>query len=259
MIELPNSKKKDGIYFLSDDSCLHEIEKIYLNVRNKEGRIYSDGELKSLPELPANHPLHNEWKVRQKSAQALLKYFSSLRSKLILDLGCGNCWLSNLLSESTNNFVFALDINKFELKQGERVFGKNQRLIISCGNIFEDIFPPQIFDYIIIASAVQYFENISDLIDRLLILIKQNGEIHIIDSNFYNDDEIIPAKKRTELYYKELGFPEMSGFYHHHKWSELKKYNYQVLNKQEIIFTKLNNRLRLHLPHMFPWIRIKNC
>ncbi len=259
MIELPDSKKIEGIYFLSDDSCLQEIEKIYLNVRKKEGRIYSDEELKSLPELPSNHPWHNEWKVRQKSAQALLKYFSSLQSKLILDLGCGNCWLSNLLSESTNNSVFALDINKLELKQGERIFGKNQRLIISFGNIFEDIFPPRIFDCIIIASAVQYFENVSDLIDRLLILIKQKGEIHIIDSNFYNDDEIIHAKKRSELYYSRLGSPEMSWFYHHHKWSELKKYNYQVLNKQKFIFTKLNNRLRLHSPHVFPWIRIKNC
>ena len=46
-LKLDPSSLKDGIYILSEIN--NEFEKIYLKVREKENRIFSDDEVKKLP------------------------------------------------------------------------------------------------------------------------------------------------------------------------------------------------------------------
>ena len=56
-------------------------------------------------------------------------------------------------------------------------------------------------DIIIINAAVQYFPDFKRLLEKLLTLIKENGEIHIIDSPFYSEMKWTMPKRRTIDYY----------------------------------------------------------
>ena len=52
-----------------------EFEQTYLKIREQENRIYTDEELKKLPEIEYTHPLKVEWKLREKSMNRLIKHF----------------------------------------------------------------------------------------------------------------------------------------------------------------------------------------
>ena len=257
MIILPEDKIVNQIYYLSEETGFNRQERTYLEARLKEGRIYSNEILAKLPYICREHPLANEWRLREASMKSLIKYFLPYKDLEILDLGCGNGWLSNQLAVNTENYLAALDVNKPELEQAVNVFSSNKRLRFIYGDVFENILPQKSFDAVIISSVIQYFEEPALLIERLFDLLNVDGEIHIVDSNFYRSYEIKDAKSRSELYYKNLGYPEMSQFYHHHGWNGLKKFRYEILNKSSLKFGKIMNRLFGIQNSPFPWIRIK--
>jgi ubiquinone/menaquinone biosynthesis C-methylase UbiE len=257
MIILPEEKKENQVYYLSPISCFEFLEQTYFDVRLKEGRIYPNDVLAHLPLTGRDHPLYYEWRIREASMKSLIKYFSPYKELEILDLGCGNGWLANQLSNKTENYVFALDINRHELEQGSTVFAANKRLQFIYADIFENVLPQRSFDAVIISSAVQYFEELSILIERLFNLLNITGEIHIIDSNFYKEGELRNARHKTKAYYKKLGYPDMSRFYHHHKWKDLEEYKFQILNKTNYKIGKMMNKIIRINYSPFPWIRIK--
>lgn len=228
-------------------------EMLYLKVREKEGRVYSEDIIENLPEINKHHKFELEWKIRKDSAIKIVKYFRSFKNKKILDLGCGNCWLSNYINKNTDNEVFGLDLNLFELKQGAKVF-RDSKLKLVYGNIFTDIFSSHIFDFIILSSTIQYFDNLKELLMRLSHFLAPNGEIHIFDSPIYNKDRIKTAINRTKEYYIKIGEPEMTNFYFHHSWEDLEKFNFKILNKKNFNLIKLFRKFSIVNP--FPWIRI---
>jgi len=257
MIALPEDKRENNIYVLSDNLLFRQLEKTYLDTRKEEGRLYTDNILAQLPLVPKGNPLYYEWKIRAGSLKSLIKYFASNKNLEIMDLGCGNGWMANRLSEKTENFVYAVDINLPELKQGAAVFNGNERLKFIYADVFEDALPANSFDAVIISSAIQYFAKPAELIKKLLKLLKTSGEIHIIDSNFYSDQELNDAKSRTVLYYKSIGHPEMVEYYHHHNWKVLNEFNYNIINTVNFKFAGIINKAFRTSISPFPWIRIK--
>lgn len=229
---------------------------LYLKVREKEGRLYSDDVVAKLPLFPKNHVLSDEWQARFRSAQRLRKYLSQKNAQLkILDLGCGNGWLSNFLTQD-NHFVFGIDQNLFELKQASRVFNENKKLFFLKADIFSAPFLKESFDIILVASAVQYFPDLTKLLKTLFHYLKPNGEIHILDSSFYTDNEIPQAIRRSEEYYSSLGFPEMSKYYFHHRISELQKFSPKWLYRPNLFSLRLKQILRKAISP-FPWVVIQ--
>src|SRR5215469_6131351 len=92
------------------------FEKQYIQVRSLEGRLYPDDELISLPEIGAAHPHFREWQWRKRSARRLIRYLTSKEKALeILEVGCGNGWLTHLLAEIPGALVTGTDINFTEL------------------------------------------------------------------------------------------------------------------------------------------------
>ncbi len=101
---------------------------------------------------------------------------------------------------------------------------------------------------------MQYFPDLKILLGKLLNLIKENGEIHIIDSPIYTVNEAIQAKQRTRDYYLSLGFPEMSNNYYHHNWNEFRGFKYKLLYNPLSVIKKLRQLIVKDSP--FPWIKI---
>ncbi|HEY4209821.1 MAG TPA: class I SAM-dependent methyltransferase, partial [Puia sp.] len=130
------------------------FEKAYIVTRSLEGRLYTDEELIRLPDLPEAHPHYKEWRLRKASGQRLLRYLARKKRSLeILEIGCGNGWLSHLMSDIRGAEVTGLDINFTELQQAARVFNDAPNLNFIHGDIRSGILEDRLFDCIVLAST----------------------------------------------------------------------------------------------------------
>ncbi len=255
MINLSTDCLKEGVYYLSPQGYFNSKENLYLKVRTKERRIYDDETLELLPLIKANHQHFDEWQFRKITADNLVRYFSKYSSLSILDVGAGNCWLSNLISSKTGNTVFAIDLNEFELKQGAKVFNNNKKLKIIYGDIFMDLFDKDSFDTVLFASSIQYFSDLVNTINKTFNYVRPGGSIFIADSNFYKEDKIAPAEERTKKYYDELGIPEAAKSYFHHSYKDLFNFNPEIIENRTLL-NKILSGTGLKKLSPFPLIKI---
>lgn len=237
----------------------NDFESLYLQLRQKERRVYSDEEVAALPGIAASHPHAREWELRKLSAEKLVAYIQKQKlgsqdrsSVKILEIGCGNGWLSHQLSGIAQSHVIGIDINFNELQQAARVFQNRANLHFLYSSPASEIFEKGQFDIIVFAASIQYFQSLKDTLGNTIQLLNANGEIHIIDSFFYPASGLQAARQRSLLYFEAAGFPEMADWYFHHSWEDLDAFNHSLLYDPAAFFNKL---LMNKIP--FPWIRIK--
>lgn len=227
-----------------------EFERLYIAVRDKEQRVYTDTQLKLLPRIAPGHIHAGEWKVRERSADRLIAYLRKKRKPLnILEIGCGNGWLSAKLAGLKNSRVTGLDINGVEINQAKRVFVLPNLEFILC-SFSPEIFNRSKFDIIVFAASFQYFSGPDVIIREAFKALKAEGEIHLTDTHFYEPAAQQEAGRRTLHYYMNLGYPEMAANYHHHTLGFLQQFNHNIL------YTPRNLVNRLWKRDPFYWIRI---
>lgn len=242
-------------HLLNENSSVeNEFGKLYISLREKEGRIFTDKEIRKLPEVSTSHPHFKEWKIRKNSCKKLLKHVKQKGHICnILEIGCGNGWLSAQLSQATSGEITGIDINRIELKQAKKVFASKQNLKFISDDIRSGILAEKKFDLIVFAASIQYFKSLKEIVNTALQYLTLQGEIHILDSIFYSPKEIVLAKKRSKKYFTDSGFPTMSKFYFHHGLNELMPFNYTVLYDPHTWMNRL-----LHRKNPFYRIVIKN-
>ncbi|HYM93492.1 MAG TPA: class I SAM-dependent methyltransferase [Chitinophagaceae bacterium] len=212
------------------------FEELYLQLRKQENRIYTDEQVALLPDIDPGHCHSKEWQIRKRSSQRLFRYLRAKGKTLeILEIGCGNGWLSAKLSGIASASVTGLDINSYEIEQAKRVFKKNTNLRFEQGNPFTGILNDEQFDIIIFAASIQYFSSLQRIIKKALSLLRLGGEIHIIDTNFYKESELKNARLRSKNYYEMIGHPCMAEYYFHHCIDELKAFNYKVIRYPDFL------------------------
>ena len=242
-----------AITYLTDPDPI--FEKLYLEVRKKEGRSFPEEEIRLLPELPKGHPLHNEFQLRKRNAIRFAGYVHCKGEQLnILELGCGNGWFSNFLSKHCKpGKMAAMDVNEFELRQAAKTF-QNSTISWIYGDIFTASISDPPFDIIVLNASVQYFKDLDKLTVRLNELLSPGGEMHFMDTVFYGSErERVAAQKRTREYYTQLGFPEMADHYFHHCINEPGKVDVmQQPSASKNMFSKLSGGIA----DPFHWIRI---
>ena len=235
------------------ETVLYDFLEQYYLLRRKEGRIYADEEVNKLPEINSQHQHYQEWQIRKRSCQQLLKYLSRKNISLdILEVGCGNGWLSANLSTIPSVSVTGIDLNRVEIKQAQRVFTNIGNLkFLNCSLDDEEIKHRQ-FDTIVFAASIQYFSSLTDVLYSTLNILKPDGEIHILDSHFYNKNGVDSARERSANYYRSIGFPEMCQHYFHHSLEDIKLFNYEVLYNPHSFFNRMKKT-----KNPFPWICVK--
>jgi len=237
------------------------FERCYLKIRQQEGRLYRDVEVKKLPYASTGNPHYREWQLRAKSWERLKKHLTKQRPAPVrlLDLGCGNGWVTARIArlpgwEQTH--LTGMEINREELTQAKRLFAlPNVQWRIA--DIFdENAFAPASLDCILVNSVIQYFPDLPVLLGRLLEVLRAGGEIHLLDSPVYERSTIAAARQRSHDYYSKMGTAEMAAFYYHHCWDDLQPFHPKVLYDPRAF----GNRLRQWLGRSdspFPWIVIE--
>lgn len=163
-----------------------------------------------------------------------------------------------MLARNLDALVIGVDVQRTELRQATHAFGEQQNLYFMYVNIFRDVFRKQSIDAIILAASVQYFENFNELISKLLSLLKDTGEIHIMDSPFYgSQDDVSLARQRSERYFVLTATPEMCGKYFHHSFQQLAHYNHKVLYNPKSVISRLKRKVIKLSQGVFPWICIR--
>jgi len=228
------------------------FEDIYIATREKEQRLYTDEQVASLPCIEPTHIHYKEWEIRKRSSTRLFNRLQQKKKPLtILEIGCGNGWLSAKLAGIKDAEVTGIDINKTELEQARRVFGNKWNIDFLLEDTWDMNMDDAGFDVIVFAASIQYFQSFESIIQAAMLLLNKNGEIHILDSHFYRNSELDEAANRSLHYYTTLGFNEMANQYFHHPFSSLKKFNHKILFDPASIKNKLFNKA-----DPFPWICI---
>ncbi|GAA4338253.1 class I SAM-dependent methyltransferase [Flaviaesturariibacter amylovorans] len=225
------------------------FEPAYLALRAKEGRLYSDAELRMLPEVPSDHPYAAEWELRRLSAGRLCRWLGAQRRPLrVLEVGCGNGWLAHRLAAVPQCVVVGTDINRQELAQAQRVFVRSNLFFTDTGL---DRFTPGSFDVVVFAAALHYFPDLGGALQAALALLKPGGAVHVVDTYFYGNREAVAAAARSRAYFASMGCAGMAGYYFHHRRAALAPFRPRLGNRAEMIFGLLRRGAR-----PFPWYTI---
>jgi SAM-dependent methyltransferase len=251
---------KNSVYCINEKPADKSFGDLYIKMRTLEGRLYDDSSLRKLPDIDKNHRHYKEWNIRKNSSEKLIKYLSGLKKQKlnIMELGCGNGWLANKISELNNTCVLGVDVNLLELEQAARVFGNKPNLIFAYADIFNSKLNDMKFDIIILASVLMYLPDINSLIDKLLGMLNPSGEIHIIDNVFYDESKIDSARKKTLEHYGLLGIPEMAVQVHHHLLNKLDKYNPQLIYNPHKFSERVKRKVFNSNSSPFVWMKIRN-
>jgi SAM-dependent methyltransferase len=230
----------------------------YLRAREREGRLYSDEFVESLPSAPADHPLSAEWRLRADSSARLIRHLRGVRARRVVELGSGNGWLSAAIAAELGPTaqVVGLEANPVELEQARRVFADRPNLAFVEGDLERDAaLPLDLPDAVVLASAIQYVEELSALVARLRSQLASAGELHILDSPLYAPGEVPAARERTREHYEQIGVPEMAANYHHHTWDEVAAFRPTLAYRPAALAQRAAARLgRARSP--FPWLII---
>ncbi len=207
-----NLPVENGVHLLCDRV---PFEVLYEQARTAERRVLSDAQLLRLPD---GTDLWNaaEWLIRSHSADRLVHALSKRGNGLrILDVGCGNGWLSALL-QLNGHSVLGIDAFTLELEQAARVFRGGQAF--ARADLFTSPLPEHGFDVILFAASIQYFQDPSATMERARQLLASDGEVHVMDSILYRSKtETLAAVERSRSYYQGIGVPEMAAHYHAHE------------------------------------------
>ena len=229
------------------------FEKLYMQLRKKEQRLYTDEEVRNLPQIDATHPHFKEWLLRKRSCDGLIEYLDQKNKPLhILEIGCGNGWLSAQLAKNTSGQVVGMDINKEELTQAARVFSDISNLKFIAGDIRTAQLEHNNFDIIVFAASLQYFSSLKEIMQSAFQYLRAGGEVHILDTIFYKKNNVDAARQRTKDYYTTLGFPEATDYYYHHCIEDLKNFSTKILYDPDSWMHKFNKNKA-----PFFWVCIK--
>ena len=182
---------RDGIYrFLLPEREL-ELKPFlsqYQHVRQQEGNIARPAEYyRSLPSVSRDHPEAERWQIRRQSFEYLLRLLPKHPVK-ILDLGAGNCWLTNCLTALGHHCV-AVDLStSCDDGLGAREYYTSQFTCVQAD--FDSLpFVPRQFDAVIFNASLHYSPDVDRSLEQVNLMIRQKGMIFVSDSPTFRNHQ----------------------------------------------------------------------
>jgi protein-L-isoaspartate O-methyltransferase len=225
-------------------------DQVYFRSWQKKGNSYMDEEVAALPFIHASHPQYSEWTIRKHSLRALLNYIKNKKTFThILQVGCGNGWLSSRIAKAVDAEVTGIDINSHELNQAKRVFKNILNLNFINGRLEDDSLKNEKFDMILFEASAEYFPSLKQIMQIALEHITLQGEVHIMDSPFYQQHETSIARQHHE----QQSLDHMKTQRYYHTLADLENFQFKILHHPNSWKNKLSIK-----KNPFYWITIKN-
>jgi SAM-dependent methyltransferase len=201
----------DGIWrFLLPESEAHYARFIadYESIRRSEGRgSTSANYYRALPFKDLSGQHSTDWTIRARSFNVLVKNVLTRlqnpleRSLKIVDVGAGNGWLSNRLSDQGDR-VFAVDLLVNE-QDGLGVWKYYEHSFTPIQAEFNHLpIMDRFADAVIFNASFHYSENYSETVKEALRVISAQGLIVIMDSPVYrrgDSGEKMVAERETQF------------------------------------------------------------
>ena len=178
----------------------------YEKVRHFEGRFSADATYyRTLPYQDLTGRFTSDWKIRAASFDTLTEMIPA--HSTILDLGAGNGWLSNRLSDMGHD-VFGIDLlTNLEDGLGAWQFYETRFTPVQAEFSFLP-FPAAFADVVIFNASIHYAERYEQVLDESLRVLKSGGLVIIMDSPVYHDE----ASGRAMLEERKQQFLARYGF-----------------------------------------------
>jgi ubiquinone/menaquinone biosynthesis C-methylase UbiE/uncharacterized protein YbaR (Trm112 family) len=223
-------------------SFIHDYE----TIRLAEGRGSSDkAYYRKLPSYDLSGRMSGDWRIRAASFDEFIKHVmvpfekQLARSLIILDLGSGNCWLSNRLAIRDHE-VAAIDltINDFDGLGCHRFYDST---IIPIQADFDNLpFPDSSVDMALFNASLHYSVNINETVGEALRTLQPSGLLVILDSPIYHDptsgEQMV--REREATFTRQYGFPS----------NELQSTNYLTYAKLKELAKDLDLNWKFHTP-----------
>ncbi|MBW8009634.1 MAG: class I SAM-dependent methyltransferase [Chloroflexi bacterium] len=225
----------NGVWLLLDPERHAHYEQFiyeYETVRQDEGRGSHDpAYYQALPFKDLTGRMDRDWSIRAKSYRSLEKEVIKPNEKVdgplkILDLGAGNCWLSNQLA-IRGHFLAAVDL----LINPEDGLGAHVHYPVDFVPVQAEYdrlpFNQDQFDVAIFNSSFHYSDDYEYTLKETLNCLKPNGVVIILDTPVYLDGDSgrRMIAEREEHFEKKYGFPSNSlkseGFLTHERLDQL--------------------------------------
>ncbi len=157
----------------------------YGRIRTAEGRGSSDHDYyRALPFAPPDHRLAAQWKIRAITYRYFVDGILPREPQRILDLGAGNGWLSNRLTERGHSTV-AIDIFR-DSRDGLGAVRHYPTRFHAIEAEFDHLpLPPAQFDFAVFNASLHYSADYKCTLGEARRCLKPAGRIVILDSPVY--------------------------------------------------------------------------
>lgn len=116
----------------------------------------------------------------------LLEALQLSADERVLDLGCGNGFITEYLQSETGAFFHGVDISAEAIRQA-RDRARNERLAFSVGNMNRLEFEPHAFDCAISIDTLYYVDDPEETLKQIVSILKPAGRIGIFYTQWIND------------------------------------------------------------------------
>jgi len=186
----------------------------YETVRRAEGRGSQDAVYyRALPYHDLSGKMTSDWHIRAASFDMFVKkvVLSEKKPLRILDLGSGNCWLSNHLARQGHT-VAAVDLmtNDFDGLGCWHFYDTN---FIPIQTEFNHLpFAGGTIDLVVFNASLHYSVNIRETLAESLRVLDLAGKLVVLDSPVYRDagSGAKMVRERESQFSERYGFPSNS-------------------------------------------------
>ena len=128
----------------------------------------------------------------------------------VLDLGCGNGFITEHLQNQTGAFFQGIDISEEAIKQArKRTAEKNKRLAFRVGNMNRLNFEPTTFDCIISIDTLYYVDDLEETLKQTIPILKPFGQMGIFYTQWINrledKENLLPENTALAILLKKHG------------------------------------------------------
>lgn len=186
----------------------------YETVRQGEGRgSPSAAYYQALPDRDLSHRMTADWHIRAASFETFLKqvlgpFEQTVRHPLhILDLGAGNCWLTNRLAVRGHP-VAAVDLTTNAM-DGLGCYRHYETTFVPVQAEFDHLpFLNRSVDLILFNASLHYAMDYKKTLGESLRVLNSGGRLVILDTPFYRD----PTSGETMVLERQIHYTEKFGF-----------------------------------------------